>query len=76
MITVYVKVKNVYGTEKVYPDCPITEIFAELTKTKTLSDNDLSNIIKLGYVIKTRAVLKVIDNTLSSPRAYSVTFEE
>jgi hypothetical protein len=54
MITVFIKVKNVYGSEKVYPDCPITEIFAELTKTKTLSDNDLSNITKLGYVIKVR----------------------
>ena len=52
MITVYVKIKNVYGVDKVYPDCPVTEIFAALTKTKTLSENDLSNILKLGYNIQ------------------------
>jgi hypothetical protein len=51
MITVWVSIKNVYGKELVYPACPITEVFAELTKTKTLSDNDLANILKLGYKV-------------------------
>lgn len=54
MIKVTVSIKNVYGKELIYPACPITEIFAELTKTKTLSDNDLANIIKLGYKIEVK----------------------
>jgi hypothetical protein len=54
MITIFVKIKNVYGTEKVYPDCPVSELFASLTKTKTLSDNDLANIVKLGYKIEVK----------------------
>jgi hypothetical protein len=55
MITVMVSIKNVYGKELVYPACPITEVFAELTKTKTLSDNDLANILKLGYKIEVKS---------------------
>lgn len=51
MITVFVKINKHYGVERIYPACPVTEIFAELTKTKTLSDNDLAAIKKLGYEI-------------------------
>jgi hypothetical protein len=58
MITIYVKIKNVYGVEKVYPDCPVSEVFASLTKTKTLSDNDLGNILKLGYKIEMKPKLQ------------------
>lgn len=52
MIKVFVMVRNVYGREMVYPACPVTEIIASIAKTKTLSDNDLSAIRKLGYEIK------------------------
>ena len=52
MITVFIKIKSHYGVERIYPACPVTELFAELTKTKTLSDNDLAAIVKLGYEIK------------------------
>ena len=55
MITVMVFIQNVYGKELVYPACPITEVFAKLTKTKTLSDNDLANILKLGYKIEVKS---------------------
>lgn len=51
MIKVFVTIKNVYGREMVYPACPVTEIIASIAKTKTLSDNDLSAIRKLGYEI-------------------------
>lgn len=51
MITVFVTIKNVYGKEMVYPACPVTEIIASIAKTKTLSDNDLAAIKKLGYEI-------------------------
>jgi hypothetical protein len=55
MITVTVSIKTVYGKELVYPACPVTEVFAELTKTKTLSGNDLANILKLGYKIEVKS---------------------
>lgn len=55
MVTIFIRIKNVYGVEKVYPDCPVSEVFASLTKTKTLSDNDLGNIMKLGYKIEVKS---------------------
>ena len=58
MIKVFVIVRNIYGREMVYPACPVTEIIASIAKTKTLSDNDLSAIRKLGYEIK------VVERTL------------
>lgn len=51
MIKVFVTIKNVYGREMVYPACPVTEIIASIARTKTLSDNDLAAIKKLGYEI-------------------------
>ena len=52
MIKVFVKIKNVYGREMVYPACPVTEIIASIAKTKTLSQDDLFNMLKLGYEIQ------------------------
>ena len=49
--TIFVKTKNVYGKELIYPVCKQAELFAALAKTKTLSDNDLVRIIELGYQI-------------------------
>jgi hypothetical protein len=51
MIKVFVTIKNVYGREMIYPACPVTEIIASIAKTKTLSDNDIAAIKKLGYEI-------------------------
>lgn len=59
MVKVYVKIKNVYGKELIYPDCPVTEIFASIAKTKTLSQYDLVDIKKLGYEISIRPRLQV-----------------
>jgi tRNA1(Val) A37 N6-methylase TrmN6 len=49
--TIFVKTKNVYGKELVYPVCKDAVLFASLAKTKTLSDNDLGRILDLGYQI-------------------------
>jgi hypothetical protein len=54
MIKVFVKFTQHYGVERIYPDCPITAIFADIARTKTLSYNDISNIEKLGYKIEVR----------------------
>ncbi len=64
MITIFVKIKNVYGVERIYPDCPVSEIFASLARTKTLSDNDISNILKLGYKIEAKPRIQFSSRTL------------
>ena len=48
----YVKKKNVYGNELVYPVCKDARLFANLTKQKTLSTDDIARIKSLGYVFK------------------------
>jgi hypothetical protein len=50
--TMYVKTKNVYGRELVYPSCMISEKFARLLGVKSFSDNQLRDIIELGYKIE------------------------
>jgi hypothetical protein len=52
---IYVSVKNVYGQTLVYPACPKAEIFAAITRTKTLSRDVLTRIESLGYEIVTVA---------------------
>lgn len=52
--TIYVKIRNVYGTEKVYPDCPLSVKFAEIAKTKTLCENTIRSILGMGYKIEVR----------------------
>lgn len=48
---IYVKIKNVYGVEKVYPDSPEAEIFASIAGTKTLSENVIRAMVELGYEV-------------------------
>lgn len=51
-LTIYVKTKNVYGRELVYPSCHLSEKFARLLGVKSFSDNQLRDIIELGYLIE------------------------
>lgn len=50
--TIYVKTKNVYGRELVYPSCHLAEKFARLLGVKSFSDNQLRDILELGYLIE------------------------
>lgn len=52
MITIYVKTKNVYGRELVYPSCHLSVKFAQLLNVKSFSDNQLRAILELGYKIE------------------------
>lgn len=52
MKTIYVKTKNVYGRELVYPSCHLSVMFARLLGVKSFSDNQLASIIELGYQIE------------------------
>lgn len=52
MSTMYVKSKNVYGRELVYPACYLSEKFARLLGVKSFSDSQLRGILELGYRIE------------------------
>ena len=50
-----VKIKNVFGTDKIYPVCDKAKTFARLTETKTLTSYAINNIKALGYTIEVQA---------------------
>ena len=47
-----VKVKNVYGVDRIYPVCEAAQTFAAFTGNKTLSPADIERIKALGYEIE------------------------
>jgi len=52
MDSIKVKIKNNYGKDLIYPDCAVARAFTELTKTKTLSEQNIKTIKALGYKIE------------------------
>ena len=46
-----VKIKSVYGTDKVYPVCDKAVAFAHIADTITLTDYTISKIKALGYKV-------------------------
>ena len=46
-----VKIKSVYGTDKVYPVCDRAKMFASIADTVTLTEHTISNIKALGFMI-------------------------
>lgn len=49
MKQVIVKVKNVYGEDKVYPVCANAHIFADMLNQKTFTRSDLVHVSALGF---------------------------
>jgi hypothetical protein len=47
-----VEIKTVYGNKFIYPICDKAKNLAALAGTKTLTDNSINVIKKLGYEIK------------------------
>jgi hypothetical protein len=47
-----VKVKNVYGNPVAYPACEMSEVFARIAGTKTLTAETLRLIASLGFTVK------------------------
>lgn len=47
-----VKIKNVYGEEKIYPVCEKAKAFARLAGTKTLTRAAIKEISELGFYIE------------------------
>ena len=56
--TIYVRIKSHYGIDRVYPDCPVSAIFAEIAGNKTLCNNTIRSIRSLGYKILVRQLDK------------------
>ena len=46
-----VKIKSVYGIEKIYPVCEKAIIFAQMLGCKTLTQSAINHIKKLGYKV-------------------------
>jgi hypothetical protein len=54
-MNITVRIKNVYGEDKVYPVCNAAKTFAELAGTTTLTARAVSLIKQLGYTINVEA---------------------
>jgi hypothetical protein len=54
-MNIQVTIKNVYGTEKIYPACSKSEVFAKLAGTTTLTHQSIQLIKALGYTIEVKA---------------------
>ena len=48
----YVKKKNVFGNELVYPVCKDAILFTKLLKQESLTSDDMARIKSLGYTFK------------------------
>ena len=46
-----IRIKNVYGEEKIYPVCAKAEIFAAMLGQKTFTNDNLRHIRNLGYTV-------------------------
>lgn len=51
MDTITVRVTNNYGTRAIYPACELSQFFATLAGTKTLTDSALALIRAQGYTV-------------------------
>lgn len=45
----YVKIKNVFGNELMYPDCPNSKLICDLAGTKTITDELKRKLMAGGY---------------------------
>ena len=57
-----VVVKNVYGTDKVYPYCMKARNFADIAGTKTLTRDTLRLVQLLGYQVRVQPTTINMEN--------------
>ena len=48
---VHIKVREVYGMERIYPVCANAMLFAEMTRRRCLTRQDLGSISELGFSV-------------------------
>ena len=57
-----VVVKNVYGTDKVYPYCMKARNFADIAGTKTMTRDTLRLVQLLGYQVRVQPTVINMEN--------------
>ena len=60
IMIIKVKIKSSYGSELIYPVNETGRLFADLTKTKTLTREAISIIKALGYTVEVEQELKTL----------------
>jgi len=53
-MTLYVKIKNVYGKELMYPDCQESKFICDLAGTKTITDQLKRKLLSDRYTLALR----------------------
>jgi hypothetical protein len=53
MKQITVEVRDIYGQIKFYPHCQDAKVFASIANTKTLTEETVRQVMKLGYKVKT-----------------------
>jgi len=48
---IFVKVKSVYGVDRVYPACEVSELLAGLVGNKTFSREHVRILREIGFVL-------------------------
>lgn len=51
-MNITIKIKTVYGVERIYPVCENAKLFLSLTGNKTFSLVDIEHIKALGYDVE------------------------
>ena len=54
-MSITVKIKNVYGSDLIYPVCDKARTLASLAGTKTLRPTDIDKIKALGFTVNVEA---------------------
>ena len=52
----YIKIKNIYGVDKIYPDCDVSRSLVNLMNTKTIPIEKIYWIRQLGIELIERPV--------------------
>jgi len=47
-----VSIKNVYGVERIYPQCKISQSFSRLMRKKTFDRDEIQEIKTMGYTVE------------------------
>ena len=60
--SIVVQIKNVFGTDKVYPLCVNAQSFAAIAGTETLTRETIKHIQALGYAVTIKQDVKTLAN--------------
>jgi len=51
-MNIEVSIKNVYGVERIYPMCKISNSFTRLMRKRTLDRDEVQEIKSMGYTVE------------------------